>query len=166
MARSDDNSPGDARKPYSNQGGPAGRHAETHDVRTEELTDPKGPAPVDPTFAEQIEPLDLGLGEPGGFKEQTLPAAADKTVVDELPKLNGEELDRLSLIAPGSRLEQGSIYLDLNHLNNGPFKALGGHVVSDGDRYVAKHDTDYLLWNRLVGRNPEVDIERPAETHD
>ena len=33
-----DPSPGDARKPFSDRGGPAGRHAETHDVRREELT--------------------------------------------------------------------------------------------------------------------------------
>src|SRR4051812_2035990 len=40
---SDDHSPGDRRQPYSDRGGPEGRHAETHDVRREELTNPRGP---------------------------------------------------------------------------------------------------------------------------
>lgn len=35
MATSDDHSTGDSRKPYSDQGGPEGRHAQTHDVAAE-----------------------------------------------------------------------------------------------------------------------------------
>ena len=50
---SDDHSPGDARQPYSDRGGPEGRHAETHDVVREQLTNPTGPEPEDESFAEQ-----------------------------------------------------------------------------------------------------------------
>ncbi len=38
MAKSDDHSTGDERQPYSDQGGPEGKHAQTHDVAREEAT--------------------------------------------------------------------------------------------------------------------------------
>jgi len=38
MAKSDDHSTGDGREPYSDIGGPEGKHAQTHDVRREEAT--------------------------------------------------------------------------------------------------------------------------------
>lgn len=48
---SDDYSPGDARQPYSDIGGPAAKHAQTHDIRHEQLTNPMRPGPVDTGFA-------------------------------------------------------------------------------------------------------------------
>ncbi len=36
--KSDDHSTGDDRRPYSDQGGPEGRHAQTHDVAREQAT--------------------------------------------------------------------------------------------------------------------------------
>ena len=38
MAKSDDHSAGDGRKPYSDQGGTEARHAQTHDVAREAAT--------------------------------------------------------------------------------------------------------------------------------
>jgi hypothetical protein len=38
MAKSDDCSTGDGREPYSDIGGPEGKHAQTHDVRREDAT--------------------------------------------------------------------------------------------------------------------------------
>jgi len=158
---SDDHSPGDGRKPYSDRGGPEARHAETHDVRREELTNPKGPPPEDPSFAEQLAPLDI---EPGtSHAMESISAADDKALVERLPALDNDELARLSVLEVGARLEQGGTYLDLNHLQDGPFKALGGHEATTSDRYIAKRDTDYELWNRLVGDDREPDIERPDE---
>jgi len=48
---SDDYSLGDVRQSYSNIGGPAAKHARTHGVRREPLTNPNGPGPVDTSFA-------------------------------------------------------------------------------------------------------------------
>ena len=158
---SDDHSPGDGRKPYSDRGGPEARHAETHDVRREELTNPKGPPPEDPSFAEQLAPLDI---EPGtSHAMESISAADDKALHERLPALDNDELARLSVLEVGARLEQGGTYLDLNHLQDGPFKALGGHEATTSDRYIAKRDTDYELWNRLVGDDREPEIERPDE---
>lgn len=158
---SDDHSPGDGRKPYADRGGPEARHAETHDVRREKLTNPKGPEPEDTSFAEQLAPYDPGMG---GHVDESVPAADDKVLRNRLTEISGEELDRLSVIVPGTRLEQGSVYVDLNRLGDGPFKALGSQEAQSENRFVAKRDTDYQLWNRLVGQEADVEIERPVES--
>ena len=158
---SDDHSPGDRRRPYADRGGPAARHAETHDVRREALTNPTGPAPVDGSFAAQLAP-DTSAGEPGGHEAESSPAADDKALRRRLPALDAAELAGLSVLDPGARLDQGGVYVDLNDLGGGPFKAIGGQEAGSGHRYVAKRDTDYELWNRLVGRDDAPDIERPA----
>jgi hypothetical protein len=158
---SDDHSPGDRREPYSDQGGPAGRHAQTHDVRREELTNPKGAETVDESFELQLHPNDPEL-DPLGHAEESLPADQLKDVVNNLPELTADELARLSVLELGTELEQGGVYLDLDDAGRVPFKALGGHRVQDGQRIVSKRDTDYLLWNQLVGDRGEVEIERPV----
>jgi hypothetical protein len=156
---SDDHSPGDARKPYSDRGGPEARHAETHDVLREERTNPTGPQPVDESFAEDLAPEtpeSIRQAQLDGFS-----ASSDKDVVDTLPELSQAELSQLTVLAPGTPLEQGGVYLDLQDRARGPFKALGGQVTGDSDRIVAKKTTDYQLWNSLTaGDDPEV--ERPA----
>lgn len=146
---SDDHSPGDARKPYSDRGGPQGRHAETHDTRREELSNPKGPDPVDESFDE-----DLAKETPESIRQaQTESTAArdDKAVIDALPELSQDELAELSVLPAGTPLEQGAVYLDLNKLDQGEYKAMGGSEVTRQDRIVAKKATDYQLWNRLMG---------------
>jgi hypothetical protein len=158
---SDDHSPGDRRQPYSDRGGPEGRHAETHDVRCEELTNPIGPQTGDPSFDEQLAPVATRPG--GGHLAESTPASADKLLHNRLSELTGDELSRLQILEPGTRLEQGAAYVDLNRLSDGPFKAIGGHEATEGNRYVAKRDTDYELWNRLVGQDSDPEIERPNE---
>jgi hypothetical protein len=159
---SDDHSPGDARKPFSDIGGPRARHAQTHDVRREELTNPKGPEPEDTSFEDQLAPDDTQIRR--GHAEESGPAVEDKSLHKRLPALSQEELARLPVLEAGTRLEQGGVYLDLNRLSRGPFKALAGHVAGHGDRFVAKRDTDYELWNRLAGQDAESRIERPQES--
>ena len=157
---SDDHSPGDGRKPYSDRGGPEARHAETHDVRREQLTNPKGPEPVDESFIEEIMP-DSSVAGPGGHIDESMPAEADKALHGTLAMLSGEELNRLAVLAEGAALDQGAVYLDLNDMGRGPYKALGGTEVGRGDRIVAKRDVDFELWNRLVGQDEETAVERP-----
>jgi hypothetical protein len=159
MPVSDDHSPGDRRQPYSDRGGPAARHAETHHVRRERHTNPQGPEPEDTSFAAQLAPVETGSG--GGHAMESAPAVADKTLHGRLSALSNDELARLPVLEPGARLEQGGGYIDLNHLDEGPFQALGGHETTTATRFVAKRDTDYELWNRLVGQDTEAEIERP-----
>jgi hypothetical protein len=156
---SDDHSPGDRRQPYSDRGGPEARHAETHDVRREELSNPVGPQSNDPSFAEQLAPVESGPG--GGHTAESGPAADDKALHNRFPELTGDELSRLQVLEPGTRLEQGGTNVDLNRLSEGPFKALGGHEATEDNRYIAKRDTDYELWNHLVDQDRDPEIERP-----
>lgn len=156
-----DQSPGDARRPFSNVGGPEGRHAQTHDVRREEATRPKGPEPEEDFSAELQGAEHLGLG---GHGDESRPAVDDKELHRTLD-LTADELARLSLLETGTRLEQGGSYVDLDDRERGPFTAIGGQEAGAGQRIVAKRDTDYELWNRLVGQGREPVVERP-ESHD
>ena len=157
---SDDHSPGDGRKPYSDQGGPEGRHARTHDVERERLTNPRGPQAEDPTFDEQMRDQ-----TPDRIRQEaaTNVTAGDeqKALTKKLPQLSDDELGRLAVIEAGTQLPQGSVFLDLNDLQAGPFKAIGGQEADRKQRLIAKSETDYELWNRLAGRDDEPEIARP-----
>jgi hypothetical protein len=156
---SDDHSPGHRRQPHSDRSRPERRHSETHDVRREELTNTVGPQSQNRSSAEQFAPRETSRA--GGHGAESVPAADDKALYTRLPDLTSDELSRLQILEPGTRLEQGGTYLDLNRLAAGPFKALGGHEATNDNRYIAKRDTDYDLWNRLVGEDRDPEIERP-----
>ncbi len=147
-----DHSAGDERAPYSDEGGPAGRHARTHHVRREEFTNPKGPEPGDDEFALDLAERDPTghLGPRAGHEDESVPASSDKSLHGRLEELREDELTRLSILEPGTRLERGGTYLDLNDVERGPFTARGGQEAHPNNRYIAKRDTDYELWNRLL----------------
>jgi hypothetical protein len=152
-----DQSPGDARKPFSDQGGTAGRHADTHDVEREEATRPKATEPEEDFSADLAPTTTTG----GGHIDESLPAAGAKDLAAELDMLSSDELARLSVLTIGAQLNQGGTYVDLNDLASGPFKAIGSQEAGAENSYVSKRDTDYELWNRLVGQGNEPEIERP-----
>jgi hypothetical protein len=157
VPRADDHSTGDARQPYSDQGGPAGRHAQTHDVRLEEATRSK---PHDD--GEDFE-ADLKAEQThGGHVDESILASDDKELKTELD-LSADELKRLSLLTVGTRLDQGGTYVDLNDPVLKPFRAMGGQEAGEDNRYVAKRDTDYDLWDHLVGQGRSSEVRRPVE---
>lgn len=160
QGRNSDNSPGDGRQPYSDIGGKEARHAQTHDVRREELTNAQPMERID-EFAEDIAPSTASQGLHSHADESTS-AAEDKALHGQLHELTNDELGRVAVIEPGIPLEQGSVYLDLNDRAAGPFKALGNQQSDANHRYVAKKDTDYELWNKLVGDQTEATIKRPV----
>lgn len=163
--RSDDTSPGDARQPYSDRGGPAARHAETHDVRREELANPKGPQPRDGSFDDDLG-IPEGSGVLGGHVDESIPATDDKRVRSKLAdRVSPEEMARLTILEPGTDLAQGGVYLDLEDAQRGPFKAIGGQVAERSGRYVAKRDLDHELWAKLADdREPEVERPQGADS--
>lgn len=157
---SDDQSSGDRGKPYADRGGPEGRHAETHDVEREKRTNPQGTEPEDESFDEQLRDE-----TPERIRQEAAtnvsPADADKDLVSKL-NISGKEMSRLAVVGPGTQLPQGSVFLDLNDLERGPFKAIGGQEAGRKERLIAKNETDFELWNRLAGRDDSPEIERPA----
>lgn len=132
--------------------------------RTEwsDRTSPIGASPIDAVFTET--PVPTPGNQAGGHAAESTPAVADKDLHDRLSGLTDDELARLPVLDPGAQLEQGGIYFDLNHPDKGSFKAIGGQTATTANRYIAKRDTDYLLWNRIVGQDEEPSIERPKES--
>ena len=86
---SDDYSLGDARKPYSDIGGPAANHAQSHGVRRQQLANPRGPEPIDTSFAEQVEPGTTRA--PSSYADESLPTVDDKDLHDRL--IFGQQTD-------------------------------------------------------------------------
>lgn len=95
-------------------------------------------------------------GPPAHLDEMTS-AVLDKDISRELPDLTDDELRRLSVLKPGTALEQGGVYLDLNHLEAGPTTAFGDQIAVPTNRFISKKQTDYELWNRLTGRDTDGD---------
>ena len=142
---SDDRSPGDARKPQSDQGARAGT---------------EGSRPTPEEFARDIAPQ-----TPQHVHQEHLEAdsaADDKKVRNMLPELTEDELSRLPILDPGTPLEQGAVYFNLKDREKGPFKAIGGQEVGPKDKMIAKKMTDYELWNEIVGRDDSAEIQRPS----
>jgi hypothetical protein len=163
--RRHDPSPGDARKPFSDVGGPEGRHAQTHDLRREELSNAKRPEPEAEDFGADIAPAAPDDGT-GGHADESRPASGDKRLQRRLGDLDGAELAQLPVLETGARLHQGGTFVDLNDRERQPFTALGGQEAGPEHRLVAKRDVDHELWNRLVGQGREVEVERPTEAQE
>ena len=115
-------------------------------------------------FADDLAPADVP-----GAPDHT-PGHADESTsavgMKDLHHLNlrRDELARLQVLEPGTRLEQGAVYLDLDDLPAGEFTAMGNQHETAGRRYVAKRDTDYELWNGLLGSGGHIDDSgRPGE---
>lgn len=123
------------------------------------LNSPHGTRPANEDFAE-----DLGEQTPQRVHQQHLDADAgntDKHVGELLPNLTDDQLSRLSILDPGTPLEQGSVYLNLDQREKGPFKAIGGQEVGANEKIIAKNMTDYDLWNEIAGRDDAADVIRP-----
>ncbi|MGH2371368.1 MAG: hypothetical protein ACRDI2_24605, partial [Chloroflexota bacterium] len=70
--------------------------------------------------------------------------------------LADDDLKQVPVLAPGTRLEQGATYFDLNDAGRGEFTATGDMQAGPDNYYVPKSEVDYQLWNRLIGvDNPE-----------
>ena len=84
------------------------------------------------------EPQDIGLR-----------ASDIKELHDSLPDLTAAELRGIVIIPLGERLEQGAKYIDLLDLERGEFVAMANMISDEDHYYVAKKQTDYVLWDRL-----------------
>jgi hypothetical protein len=79
-----------------------------------------------------------------------------KAVHRQFHGFTDDELKRIPIVRPGTRLEQGATYVDLQDEQLREFKATGGMEAGRGHWYVPKSGVDYQLWNQLIGiDNPE-----------
>ncbi len=83
-------------------------------------------------------------------------ALQHKDVHQRMQRLSDDELRRIPVLKPGTRLQQGAVYMDLLAEKCAEFKAMGGETADKDHLYVPKNETDYVLWNRLLG------IDNPA----
>jgi hypothetical protein len=133
-----------------------------HDpLRDVETGDRKRPSPEEATRELMTE-----ANAPRTHLDDTIAGDADKLLHDVLPDLTNDELARISVLQPGTPLEQGAVYVDLLDSSRAPFKALGGTVAGPDARLIAKRETDTDLWNRLVAADRDAETEpsifRPA----
>jgi hypothetical protein len=136
-------------------------NANTHRKRSrlhEDHSDQNTPVPLRAMEADVTEDLTAndGAGMNHGMEGQH-PAwygrsgASIKQLHTRLADLTNDELKQLTILPEGSRLKQGAKYLDLERLEQGEFVATAQMSVEPGQYLIARHDTDYLLWDRLSG---------------
>lgn len=74
-----------------------------------------------------------------------------KALREMLPDWHKDELRRLLIVAPGTRLNQGDIFCDLRFLERGELVAHGEEEVHE-ELLVPKRAVDYEIWNKLLGK--------------
>lgn len=117
----------------------AQRQPEPHHQQSEDFVDDLRP---DNLAGENHGPQELS-------REYGLSAYDIKDLYTKLADLTDDELRNIVIVPVGSRLEQGAKYIDLQHLELGEFVALANMVADEDHYYVAKKETDYVIWNRL-----------------
>ena len=74
-----------------------------------------------------------------------------KQVYSLLPDWHKDELRRLFFAAPGTRLKQGDVYLDIRTPERGELTAHGEEEVHE-ELLVPKSAVDYEIWNKLLNK--------------
>ena len=87
--------------------------------------------------------------EPG-----TRAASEDKEAIELLHDFRMDELQEITVLRSGARLEQGATYVDLRDESRRPFRATAQMVAGEHNRYVPKSETPYPFWNRIIGAEP------------
>jgi hypothetical protein len=100
-----------------------------------------------------------------GTEQRTVEHAPGELDLQEMyPELTQDELAHLPILRPGTTLEAGGVYFDLNAPERGPFKALVGQQAGSGNRYVAQRDLDPDIWRRIVEQYSGTELEPESET--
>lgn len=99
----------------------------------------------------------INAADVGADPEKAAPSAYDiKETHDLLQDFTDDELKRVLILAPGSRLKQGATYINLKDPARREFTATAEMEAEPGNLFVPKSEVDYQLWNRLIGvENPE-----------
>jgi hypothetical protein len=86
-------------------------------------------------------------------------AKDDKTLHRQLAAdFTDDELQSISIIPEGQRLQQGEVYVDLNDETRREFTATGDMVAAAGRRITSKSEVPSDIWNRLIG------VQKPKRT--
>ncbi len=93
---------------------------------------------------------DSHTGQNGMMKpdDELIEGTEIKALYTMLPEWHKDELRRLFVVAPGTRLKQGDVYLDLRTPDRGELIAHGEEEVHE-ELLVPKKAVDYEIWNKL-----------------
>ncbi len=137
--------------------GSGAANAPGHDARK---TDSGKVAETTDSFDDDLH-RDSRAGQHAGTNVTRTYSAYDvKALHEQLPDFDNSELKRIPVLAHGERLEQGAKYLDLSDEEHTVFTAQGSMEAQDPHLYVPKAETDYQLWNRLIGVDVVDDATR------
>lgn len=86
----------------------------------------------------------------------SLTAYEIKELHSQLESFTSEELKQIPILKPGTRLQQGATYIDVNDPQRQEYTGMGNMSVEENNFIVPKSEIGYELWNRLIGvENPE-----------
>jgi hypothetical protein len=85
-----------------------------------------------------------------GAEIRTRSAVDIKELHEYLDDFTNDELRQLEVLEEGTRLETGATYINLARDRSTEFQAMGSEEVGKYDLYIAKKDTPFELWNRLL----------------
>ena len=93
------------------------------------------------------------IGATGEHPEKSSRTAKDvKHLHARFRDWSDDDLEDIPVMPEGARLEQGATYINLRDESPAEFVATGGIEAGPDDRYVAKSQVAYQIWNRLLGR--------------
>lgn len=94
--------------------------------------------------------FNIGIeGEKPGRFERT--AADIASLPQQMEGYSSEDLNRIPVLKPGTRLEQGAKYINLKDPARQEFVGMASDAVDEDDYIVPKSQVGYDLWNRLAG---------------
>ncbi|MDQ2688323.1 MAG: hypothetical protein M3Y28_10700 [Armatimonadota bacterium] len=117
----------------------------------EERKEERAEAQADQEVNDAVLDADNHTGQQGLLPTDDEPISGGdvKKLHEMLPDFHNDELRRLSVVPPGTRLKQGATYCDLRFRESGELVAHGEEEVHD-ELFVAKSDVDYEIWNKLL----------------
>ena len=84
-----------------------------------------------------------------------LTAYGIKELHSKLEGFTDDELKQIPVLKPGTRLQQGATYIQLNDPQRQEYTGMGDMSVEESNFIVPKSEVGYELWNRLIGvKNP------------
>jgi hypothetical protein len=97
------------------------------------------------------------VGPSSSEREKASRTAYDiKDLHDRLSGFPDDMLKQIPVLAVGTRLKQGAVYVDLNDPQAREVRALGDMESGPQNYYVPKDEVDHFTWNRLLDiRVPE-----------
>jgi hypothetical protein len=118
-------------------------------AKSKRSTKPQRQSKHPPGWEKDLNP-DRLAGQNLGEQARLRSAADIKELTKGLEDFTNDELAQIPIVASGQRLEQGAVYIDLRNRTSGPMKATGDMTATESNLYVAKAETPYEYWNRLI----------------